>query len=93
MHGSRELAQEAWIRVVDDRVHGVEPQPVEVIFLEPVERVVNEELPHDSAVGVVEVHGVAPRCLVARREELRCIVAEIIAVGPEVVVDDVEQHR
>ena len=25
MDGGRELAQEVWIRVVEDRVHGVEP--------------------------------------------------------------------
>jgi hypothetical protein len=33
-------------RWVDDGVHGVEAQAVEVILLEPVERVVDEKLPH-----------------------------------------------
>src|SRR5687767_5030439 len=53
-----ELAQEARVRVVDDRVDGIESQPVEVILLEPVERVVDEELPHDAARSIVEIDAV-----------------------------------
>ena len=47
----RELGQEIGLRIVDDRVHGVEPQAVDVILLEPVQRVVDEEVAHRAAAS------------------------------------------
>ena len=70
-HAARELRQDVGRGVVDDRVHGVEAQAVEVELLEPVERVVDEELAHRLARGSREVDGRAPRRLVALREEGR----------------------
>ena len=46
-------------RVVTHRVHGIEPQAVEVVLLDPVERVVDEEVAHGAAVD--EVDAGAPR--------------------------------
>ncbi len=88
-----ECVEEARVRVVGDRVHRVEPQPVEVVFLEPVERVVNEEPAHDLARVVVEVESAAPRRVVAIREELRRVEMQIVSFRAEVVVDDVEQNH
>ena len=43
-HALGELLQQMRRAVVQDRVHGVQPQAVEVELLDPVERVVDEEL-------------------------------------------------
>ena len=73
-------------------MHGVEPQAVEVEFLEPVQRVVDEEFAHRAARVAVEVDRRAPRRVVLGGEELRRVGVQPVAVGTEVVVDDVEQH-
>ena len=47
---------------------------------------------HDGAARSVEVDAAAPRVLVAVREVGRAHRPQVRAVGPEVVVDDVEDH-
>src|SRR5690606_32407422 len=76
--------------IVIDGVHGIEAQAVEVIFLDPVARVVYEELAH---VRVGEIDRIAPRRAMPRGEEFARITAQIIALRPEMVVDDIEQDR
>ena len=76
-----------------DGVHRIQPESIEVKFLEPVERVVNEEVAHRARVRTIEVDAGAPRRVMAVREELRCVEVQIIAFGPEMVIDDVEQHH
>src|SRR5437868_11953836 len=61
-----------------------------MIFIDPVAGIGGEELAHRAAVGAVEVQRLAPLGLVARREVRGRELLEVIAVGPEVVVDDVE---
>ena len=46
--------------VVEQRVHGVEAQPVDVEVAQPHQRVVDDEAPHLVAAGAVEVDGAAP---------------------------------
>ena len=41
-----DLGDDVLLAIVEDRMDGVEPEAVEVIFLEPVQRVVDEEVPH-----------------------------------------------
>jgi len=78
-------------RRVEDGVHGVEPQAVDVVVLEPLRGVLDDELAHGAAVVTVEVECVAPRRAMpvgrVRTEE-----GEVIARGSEVVVHDVEDH-
>jgi hypothetical protein len=58
----RDLAHDMARRVVEHRVDGVQPQPVEVVLVHPVERVLDEEVAHDGGMLRVEVdaraHGV-----------------------------------
>src|SRR5690606_9916104 len=89
-HGGRELGQDVGIGIVEDRVDGVEAEPVDVELLEPVERVLDEEVADRAALRAVEVDPVAPGRAVAPGEELR-VGAEIVPLGSEVVVDDVEE--
>ncbi|CFV98860.1 Uncharacterised protein [Bordetella pertussis] len=68
-------------------VHGVEPQAVETIFPQPVQRVVDEVALH-GLLPIVD--GRAPRRVGARVKEVGGVAMEVIAVGPEVVVDHVQ---
>src|SRR3546814_8862207 len=77
------------IRIVD-RVHRVEAQAVEAIFVQPVQCVVNEELAYRPAP---EVDRRAPRCMAIFGEEIRCVGMEVIAVRSEVVVDDIDEDH
>jgi hypothetical protein len=87
-----ELAPERHGRGVDDAVDRIEPQRIDVVLVEPVQRVAAQEAPHLVAAGPVDVDRRAPRGVVAvahvRREPL-----EVVALGAEVVVDHVEHDR
>ena len=87
----RELGEEVNGGVVDERMHGVEPQRVDVEVLEPAQSVVDDEVAHPAGTGLVEIDGPAPRRLV-RVGEVRPELREVVAVGAQVVVDDVEAH-
>ena len=92
-HGRAQRLDDVGLRVVADGVDGVEAQAVEMELLQPVERVVDEEVAHDLAARGVEVDRRAPRRGVARVEEGRRIGVQVVALRAEVVVDDVEQHH
>ena len=87
-----DLADDVGLAVVDDRVHGVEAQPVEMKFLEPIERVVHQEIAHRPAFAV-EIDRGAPRGVMALGEEVGRDRRQVITLGSEMVVDDVEQDR
>src|SRR5579863_9313193 len=91
--GCGDLGQDMVLAVVADRMHGVEAQAVQLILFEPVECVVDEEVAYRAAALTVEVDGGTPRGVMAVGEELRRIEAEIVALGPEMVVDNVQHHR
>src|SRR6185437_9712970 len=76
-HFLRQLGEKMRRAFVLDRVHGVEAQAVGVVFLEPIERVVDEEPPRDSA----EIDRLAPSGR-ALRKELRCVERKIIPFRP-----------
>ena len=92
VYGGRELGQPVRVRVVDERVRGVEAEPVEAVLAQPVERAVQEKAADAGGVLAVEVHGAAPRRLVRVGKE-RAEGREVGAVGAEVVVDDVQKDR
>ncbi len=75
---------------VADGVDGVEAQAVEAEFIEPVERVVDEEI---ADLGRRDIDRRTPRGVRRLVEERRGIGPEVIAFGTEVVVDDVEEDH
>ena len=84
-----QLGQDVDRALVEDRVDRVETQAVDVELADPVPRVL-DEMPADAlAVGAVEVDGRAPGRLVAVRV-VRAVLPQVVALGPEVVVDHVE---
>src|SRR4051812_1898540 len=92
MYRFRDLLQEMLRAEVEDAVHGVEPQPVDVILRDPVERVVHDITTHLVAVGVVVIQSRSPRSLVLLGE-VRSVEWEIVPLGAHVVVDDIENDR
>ena len=88
----RNLGEQMVCAVVLDRVHRVEPQPVEMELLDPERGVLDHEFAHRfRALGVV-VHRRAPGRVMQIVEDRR-IGGEVVAVGAEVVIDHVEQHH
>ena len=78
-------------RIVEQGVDGVEAQPVNVVVAQPHQGVVDEVAAHFVAAGTVEVDGIAPGRLVVAGE-VGAVDAQVVAIGPEVVVDHVEDH-
>src|ERR1035437_935409 len=76
--------------VIADGVYSIEPEPVQMKFLKPIESVVDEELTHHAAAFAVVVYGITPGCLVTISEKLRCVTRQTIAIRAEVVVNDVQ---
>src|SRR5579863_5733010 len=89
----RQLGENIGGRIVDDGVHGIQPQSVEMKFIQPIKSIVDEELAHGSALAPAEVDRVAPGSVVPAGEELRCIHAQIISFRAKMVVDDIEQDH
>ena len=75
--------------MVLERVHRVQPQPVEVVVAQPHQRVADEEVPHLVGAGLVQVDRRAPGGHV-RVGEVRAELGQVVA-DADVVVDDVEQ--
>src|SRR5262249_60231765 len=73
-------------------MHGVQAQAIEVELLEPVHRIVDDEGAGHLAARTVEVDGVTPGRLVLAGEEGGSVAVEIVPLGPEMVVDDVEEY-
>ena len=89
VHGGGQLLDERRRRRVDDGVHGVEPQPVDVEVLDPPAGALDERAADEVAARPGDVDGVAPRRPVGVGE-VRGEAAVGAALRAEVVVDDVE---
>ena len=89
----RQLLQQMRRTVVQQRVHGVEPQAVEVEFLSPVEGVVDDEVPDRAGMLAVEVDRRPPWRLDPVGEGLWGNGMDVGALRPEMVIDDIEQHH
>ena len=87
----RHLLEDVHRRGVDDGVHGVDPQAIDVVVAEPHRCVVDEETADLVAVCAVEVDRLAPRRDVAGRE-VGTEALQDVACRPEVVVDHVEDR-
>ena len=60
VHLDRQLLQQVQRAQVDQRVHGVQPQPVHVVLVQPHQRVVQDVAPHRAGPRAVQVDQLAP---------------------------------
>src|SRR5512146_3277346 len=65
-------------RLIDDGVNSIQPKSVKVVFIQPVERIVNEEVADHAATRTIEVDCLPPRRAMPRGKELRSISAQIV---------------
>ena len=84
-----EFVQHGDLAALVDRVHRVQPQSVEAVIAQPEQRILDREGPH---VRNAIVDRIAPRRMRVGEEGWR-VAAEKIALRPEVIVDDVEEHH
>src|SRR5580698_7740232 len=79
--------------IVGDCVNRVQPQSVEMIFGEPIKRIVDEKIPHDSTLVAIEVDPISPRSMMAVRKKLWSVRIKIITFRAEMVVYDIKQDH
>ena len=63
----RQFVEDVASAEIVDAVDGVQPKRVDVIFGEPVQRVVDDESAHAIALRTVKVDGLSPGRVVVRR--------------------------
>src|SRR5215213_7494986 len=88
-HGNTEIVQDRDLAGLRDRMYGVEPKSVEMIIAKPIQRVLDYESAH---LWHTVIDRAPPRGM-RLREERRRITVQVISLGAEVVVDDVEKHH
>src|SRR5215471_10601663 len=92
-NGFSQLGQEVRTRFVVYGMHGVESQSVNAIFLDPVERVVNEIVAHWATLRAIKVDGLPPGSPVAISEILWRIQVKVVSFRSEVVVDNIQEDH
>ena len=89
----RHFSNDVPLTVVEDRLSGIESKAIEVKFPHPVTRVVDDQITCTLAALAVEIESFAPLGSVPGAEIAIAEAAQIVAVGTEMVVDDIEDHR
>ncbi|MEY9485415.1 hypothetical protein RKD26_001209 [Streptomyces calvus] len=91
VHGPGQLLQEVAGARVHQRVHRVQPQPVDAVVPQPRQRAVHQVGAHLVGAGGVQVDRRAPRGVVGVGE-VRAELRQMIARRAQVVVHDVQDH-
>src|SRR2546430_17364320 len=91
--GGGNLDQNARRGFVEDPINCDKTQSVEAVLLEPVERVVNEEVAHGAALLAIVIDGGAPGRLMRGVEELGSIGGKVVPRRPEMVVPDARKNH
>src|ERR1044071_5347176 len=79
-------------RMIENGVHGIEPERVDMKLADPLERILNEIVAHLVTVRSIEVDRAAPRRLITVRE-VGTEVAKVVSFRAEVVVNDIQDNR
>src|SRR5579863_9560557 len=79
--------------VVNNRVHRIKAQTVEVILLQPIKCIVNKEVANKSTSATIEVNRITPGSSMAVGKEFRGILAQVVSFRTKVVVDDIQKYH
>src|SRR5262245_8917473 len=79
-------------RMVENRMHRVEPERIDMAINDPIKRVLNKTIAHLVTPPPIEIERRSPRRLVPVGE-IRAELAKIISLRAEMVVNDVQNHR
>src|SRR5688572_26869927 len=88
-----QLFDEVRLTVIHYGMNGIEAKTVDMEFLQPIQRIVEEEVAHITAAFSVHVDARSPWSRVALREEGLGIGMEIVSRRAEVIVDHVEEDH
>ena len=91
VNGGAKLFQEGPSRRIDDGVDRIEAKGINVEVGNPLQGIFDEIAANLVAHATVEIDGFAPRRPVQIRE-IRTEVRQVISLGAEVVVNDIEHH-
>ena len=88
--GARDLGQNLVRRGIDELVRGVQAKAVDVVFVGPVQQVLDHEGADAGRAWAIKVDGRTPRCGVHAAQVFVRIEPCVISVWPEMVVDHVQ---
>src|ERR1700730_3930897 len=89
-HLPRDSGDNMIFRSIENCLRRVEPQPVEMILVDPIARIGDEEFARRPGIGTVEIDRLTPFVVVTIGEIGLGERFEIVSVRAEMVVDDVE---
>src|SRR6267143_6860749 len=75
---------------IEDSMNSVQSKSVDVKLLKPVQRILDKEVADFITVGAIEVQSRSPRRAITVRKR-GAVLAEVIALRPEVVVNHVQR--
>ena len=86
-------SHDVFLRFVMNALSRIESKTVEMKFLDPVASIGDEEFADWSAIFPIEINRIAPFVFALAIDVIVRVNAEIISVGSEVIVNDVEESR
>src|SRR5579863_2212012 len=86
------LVQQMIRSEVEDLVDRIEPQRIDVVLSQPVQRVVDEETPYLRALRTVEIDRGTPWRAITIRE-IGAVLAQVVSFRTQMVIDDVQHYR
>src|SRR5581483_2900135 len=84
-----QFGQEVMCAEIKDSVDRIQPQAIEMIVFEPVQRVLAKKSSHVVAARTVEIYGLTPWCSITVGE-IWCECTKVVAFRPEMVVNHVQ---
>src|SRR5580700_6876036 len=87
--GAPNRANDVFVRLIMNRVRGVETKAIEMEFVDPVAAVGDVEFPDRCRIRSIEIDRIAPIGLFFANEIIVRISTKIIPVRTEVVVDNI----
>ena len=76
---------------IQDGMHRIQSESVQVIFPEPMQSVLKEELSHGVAAGIIKVEGFAPGCSMPF-SKVGPKVGKIGSLRAEMIIDHIENY-
>jgi hypothetical protein len=77
---------------IEDALRRIQAESIEVELTQPVIGVADHEIARTIGVLAIEVERLTPLRSMALAEVVRTEALQVVAVGPEMVVDDIEDH-
>src|SRR5437879_4486791 len=87
-----DCSHDVFLRFVMNALGRIEPKTVKMKFLDPVASIGDKELADWPAVFPIEINRIAPFVFALAIDVIVGVNAEIISVGSEVIVNDIENH-